>query len=105
MTIIWQTEASASFRQIARYIQKRFGRKARLDFTQKVRSAETLMKNQPNVGSIDPLFSDRTIMYRSMIINSLSKMVYCVKDDAIHIVAFWDCRREPTAQAGKTERH
>lgn len=104
MTIIWQTEASESFRQIVRYIHKRFGRKARLDFTQKVKNAEMLMKSQPNIGSIDPLFSDRAIMYRSMVINGLSKMVYCVRDDAIHIVAFWDCRREPTAQADKTDR-
>ena len=62
------------------------------------------MKSQPGIGSIDPLFSDRAIMYRSMVINGLNKMVYCVKDDAIHIACFWDCRREPTTLAEKTDR-
>ena len=44
---------------------------------------------------------DRTIAYRSVIVNGLSKMVYYIKDDTIRIVAFWDTRQEPEAQAAK----
>ena len=53
----------------------------------------------PNIGSIDPLFDDRPKTYRSIIINGLSKMVYFIDDETIHIVAFWDTRREPKKQA------
>ena len=49
----------------------------------------------PNIGTIDPLFSDRTEVYRSVIIDGLSKMVYFIKEDTIYIAAFWDCRQEP----------
>ena len=57
----------------------------------------------PNLGSIDPLFADRPVAYRSIIINGLSKMVYRVDDDVIHIVGFWDTRQEPEAQAAQVK--
>ena len=56
----------------------------------------------PNIGSIDSLYADRPITYRSIIINGLSKMVYRIDDDIIHIVGFWDCRQEPKGQAAQT---
>ena len=62
-----------------------------------------MLKKSPNVGAIDPLFVDRPIAYRSIIINGLSKMVYYIDGDIIRIAAFWDTRREPQAQAKLTE--
>ena len=103
MKIIWQTRARASYRQVARYINTRFGRKARQEFMQRVKDTERLIKRSPNIGSIDPLYSDRASAYRSIIINGLNKMVYLINDDTIHIVAFWDVRREPKNQASQTE--
>ena len=41
--------------------------------------------------------------YRSIIINGLNKLVYRIDDDIIHIVDFWDTRREPKNQASQTE--
>lgn len=55
------------------------------------------------IGAIDPLFADRPASYRSIIINGLSKMVYRIDDDTIHIVGVWDCRQEPKGQAAQTE--
>ena len=63
---------------------------------------EDNLKRTPNLGSIDPLFSDRPIAYRSVVINGLSKMVYYVKDDTIRIAAFWDTRQEPNEQRDQT---
>jgi len=103
MKIIWQTRARASYRQVARYINTRFGRKARQEFMQRVKDTERLIKRSPNIGSIDPLYSDRASAYRSIIINGLNKMVYLINDDTIYIVAFWDTRREPKNQASQTE--
>ena len=103
MKIIWQTRARASYRQVARYINTRFGRKARQEFMQRVKDTERLIKRSPNIGSIDPLYSDRASAYRSIIINGLNKMVYLINDDTIYIVAFWDVRREPKNQASQTE--
>ncbi|MBO4551532.1 MAG: hypothetical protein J5733_12445 [Bacteroidaceae bacterium] len=64
--------------------------------------ARKLMR-YPNLGKIDPLYADRSVAYRSVIINGLSKLVYRIDDDAIYVVDFWDTRREPTAQAAKVK--
>ena len=97
----WDTKAKDSLRQIARYINAKFGKKARVDFMQKVKDTELLLRRSPNVGQIDPLFDGRTIAYRSVVINGLNKMVYRVDGDIIYIVAFWDTRREPKEQANQ----
>lgn len=66
---------------------------------QKVKDAENLVKRNPNIGLVDPLFAGRKRPYRSSIINGLSKMVYFIDDETIYIAAFWDTRREPKKQA------
>ena len=43
--------------------------------------------------------ADRALTYRSLVVGKLSKIVYRVDDDTIHIVDFWDCRREPKVLA------
>ena len=49
----------------------------------------------PTMGKIDPLFAHRKQTYRSIIVRRLNKVVYYVKDDTLHVAAFWDTRREP----------
>ena len=39
------------------------------------------------------------MIYRSIVVNRLNKIVYWINDDVIEIVDFWDTRREPVAQA------
>jgi len=84
---------------VAAYIRWRFGIKRVKQFRQDVDQTVQMIMRHPNIGSIDPLFDDRPISYRSVIINSLSKMVYFIEEETIHIVAFWDTRREPKKQA------
>lgn len=66
-----------------------------------MKATETTLKQHPNIGFLDPLFTHRHITYRSVIINSLSKLVYYVDGDVIYIAAFWDTRREPEKQASQ----
>ena len=102
MRVEWTDYADSQKEQIADYIRERFGLKYKRFFIREVdRTAQMLMRS-PNIGTIDPLFDDRTITYRSIIINGLSKMVYYIKDDTIYIAAFWDTRREPNRQREQT---
>lgn len=98
MKIIWQTKARTSFQQIAEYIKVKFGMRARRRFVERVHQQEILLRHSPNVGFIEPLLVDRATTYRSIVVNGLSKIVYCVKNDTIHVVAFWDTRCEPETQ-------
>ena len=62
-----------------------------------------MIKHHPEIGPIDPLFADRPRTYRSVVIDGLSKMVYFVEGDIIYISAFWDCRRDPAAEADRVK--
>ena len=95
----WHPRAESAMHQIADYIQDRFGAKEKKVFLREVRQTVKMLHQYPYMGSFDPIFDDRTMSYRSIIISGLSKMVYYIDDDTIHIAAFWDPRREPQAQA------
>ena len=103
MRVIWQEPAKVGRRQVAAYIRKEFGTKRAKKFKQEVDDTVKQLMRSPGIGQIDPLFSDRAMTYRSVIINGLNKLVYRVDNDTIHIVGFWDTRREPTDEAAQTE--
>ena len=103
MKLIWQEAAKAGRRQVAAYIRREFGIKRAKKFRQEVADTATMLMRSPGIGQIDPLYSDRPLTYRSVIINGLNKMVYRVDGDIIYIVEFWDTRREPVSQARQTE--
>ena len=101
MRVIWQMPAKKGRDNVADYICRQFGAKRKMRFLQEVRHTTKMLCRSPNIGSIDPLFIDRSIAYRSIIINGLSKLIYRIDNDVIHIVAFWDTRCEPEAQASQ----
>ena len=100
----WTEHAKEQKKQIANYIRKRFGTRHATEFKNEVDQSVKRIMLHPNIGIIDPLFNDCPITYRSVIINSLSKLVYYISNnkDTIYIVAFWDTRREPKQQAQQT---
>jgi toxin YoeB len=101
MKVIWQPLAKEGLRQIANYIRREFGLKRKKAFMQEVDKTVKLLMRSPNVGQIDPLYANRAFTYRSIIINGLNKLVYRIDNDVIHIVDFWDTRREPKNQASQ----
>ena len=105
MKVIWQTPAKTGRDNVADYICRQFGAKRKTRFLQEVRHTTQMLRRSPNIGPIDPLFSDRSATYRSIVINGLSKLVYRADDDVIYIVAFWDTRQEPAAQAVKVKEY
>jgi len=103
MKVVWQEAAKVGRRQVAAYIRKEFGTRRAKTFRQEIDDTVRLLMNSPSIGRIDPLYADRPLTYRSIIINGLNKMVYRIEGDIIYIVDFWDTRREPTNQAAQTE--
>jgi len=99
MRLVWSDEAKASMRQVAKYINKKFGKKYRNQFIQRVHDAEQYIKTNPFSPKEDPLFEGRKKVYRSVLINNLSKLVYLVDDDEIRISAFRDGRTDADNQA------
>ena len=74
-----------------------------MKFRQEVDEAVDMLLRYPTSGVLDPLFSDRPVAYRSVIVGGRSKMVYRIDEECIHIVGFWDCRQDPEDQASWVE--
>jgi len=72
MKVEWTEHAIRQRNQVADYIRWRFGFKHKKKFTQEVDQAVNMIMHNPNIGPIDPLFEDRPIAYRYVIINNLS---------------------------------
>lgn len=103
MKAIWDTEAMKAQRQVAAYIRKEFGVKRAKKFRKEVDDTVNQLMRSPGIGQIDPLFSDRTRTYRSVIINGLNKLVYFVSNDVLYIAGFWDTRMDDEDQATKVK--
>ena len=101
MKAVWALRAKESKSKVAAYIRKEFGIQRAKKFRQDINNTIALLLSSPYIGQIDPLFEGRAKTYRSVIVNGLSKMVYYIEDDIIHIAAFWDTRMEPEEQAAK----
>jgi Txe/YoeB family toxin of Txe-Axe toxin-antitoxin module len=99
MKVMMTDFARQQVRKTARYINSKFGKTSKDNFLLKVKQTKLFLETNPCLGPIEPLLSDRAMIYRSIVVNHLNKMVYRVLDDYIEIVDFWDTRREPKKQA------
>ena len=97
----WQMDVAA-LHQVEDYVLERFGEKEPQEFMDDIEHAVLMLADMPAMGKLDPLFAQRKQAYRSIIVRRLNKVVYFVKDDTLHIAAFWDTRREPKGQARQT---
>ncbi|MBO7476721.1 MAG: type II toxin-antitoxin system RelE/ParE family toxin [Salinivirgaceae bacterium] len=103
MKILWHKRAADALHQVEEYVLCAFGEKVRYEFMNEIENAVLALADKPTIGRIDPLFAHRKQEYRSIIVRKLNKIVYYIKDDTIHIAAFWDTRREPKKQAQQTK--
>lgn len=104
MRVVLTDLAKRQIADTARYIRQEFGKKSKESFLQKVREIRLLLNGNPYLGPVEPLLAERVQSYRSVVVGKLNKMVYYIdKDTVIYIVAFWDCRQEPTALASQVK--
>ena len=103
MRVVWDPKAKEARTQVANYIRREFGARRKTRFLQEVRQVTQQLKRSPGIGQIDPLFSDRTRTYRSVIINGLNKLVYFTEGDILYIAGFWDTRMQPEDQAAQVK--
>ena len=103
MDIHRHKRAADQLHQEEEYILRNFGERARQEFMERIEKTTLSLIEIPTLGKIDPLFAHRKQTYRSIIVGRLNKIVYFIKDDILHIAAFWDTRREPKNQSKQTE--
>ena len=99
MEIRWVDEAYDAWEATADYIFKEWGVKALENFVAKTDDWREILKRSPEAGKIEPLLTNRSTVYRSIVLTPKNKLIYTVKDKTIWMVDFWDTRREPKNQA------
>jgi len=97
MKVIWSQQAEAALDRTAAYIGYEYGQRVQSTFLREVLRTSRLLAMNPNMGPVEPLLCDMPDEYRSIVVNHLNKIVYCIADAHIEVVAFWDIRREPSA--------
>ena len=58
----------------------------------------------PFLGPEEESLADLPGSYRSIVVNSLNKMIYRIQDDHVLVEDFWDVRREPSDLKGQIIR-
>lgn len=95
MKLIWHPLALEDFIQIIQYCRLSFGIHIARRIKNKYRKDINLLKTQPHLGFVDPLFiNEGQLEYRSLIIKT-SKIIYTIHTNYIYIHMIWDCRRQP----------
>lgn len=92
-------EAKTKILRTAGYIKDKYGKETSADFRNEILLIRRLLRENPETGPKEPLLSSAPVVYRSIVVNRLNKVIYWINDDVIEIVDFWDCRREPKKQA------
>lgn len=87
--------AQLQITQTAVYLQWRNGKESMRKFLAAVRRTKRLLRQNPNLGPIEPLLKDLPKCYRSIVVTPFNKMIYTIVDDTIVVLDFWDTRRDP----------
>lgn len=99
MKVKWTPMAKGQLLETAKYILNKFGINAKDGFVEEVKHTSSLLGKYPDLGKVEPYLIDRPLEYRSIVVSRINKIVYRKDSGVIYIVAFWDTRREPNAQA------
>lgn len=76
MKVIWNNWSENLLLHTADYILAEFGQDARNKFLQDVYHIATLLETNPNLGKTEPLLANAPVLYRSIVVNRLSKIIY-----------------------------
>ena len=95
MRVVWSLEAHDQLRHAANFIENRFGKSSRTKFLDDIYHVVPLLSQYPYLGKEETLLEGASVVYRSLVIGRLNKIVYYINGNTIEIVALWDTRREP----------
>jgi plasmid stabilization system protein ParE len=95
MKIYWTHKADARIDEIFDFYNERSPKVAREILIDIKRAVEPLVKF-PQMAAIEPILSDLSISFRSLVVRNIYKIIYYVdeKNETINIVTVWDCRQD-----------
>lgn len=83
------------------YYLKYFGKQATENLAANIDEKVKRLLRFPDIGHPEPLLRNKSILYRSLIVDKNHKLVYYIKGNTIRIAAFWDMRMHPNRLSKK----
>lgn len=99
MQVVWTVRFSRSLEFIYSCARDYYSRITLKKLNDGIKSAESLLADNPYLGSIEPLLENRDVQYRRFIVKPVFKLIYTVIDDHIYMMDIWDTRRDPKITA------
>jgi len=94
MKVLWTKSAENQLDDIYDYLQI-LNTLAAVEIYNDIVDESALLAHFPFMGVIEPLISDLSEEYRSVIVRRNYKIVYFIDKTTIYIVAIFDCRQNP----------
>lgn len=92
MTIEWTRQAIYAWELISEYIFEKFGFEAMVNFEEATNEEEERLLKFPESGQKELLAWNKSIEYRYVLINGLTKVIYHVEGEKIVVDLCWDTR-------------
>ena len=94
MKVLWTIFAENQLDRIYDYIQIQ-NAYAAVEIYNDIVDESAMLAHFPLMGVIEPLLSEFSEEYRSLIVRRNYKIVYYIDSEVIYVVAVFDCRQSP----------
>lgn len=91
--VIFSIEARHDIKSLDHFYN-RSPRKAQT-IRKKISEGVNTLQTFPKAGPVEIHFEDRSVTYRSLVIDKDFKLIYYIEEEIIYIVGIWDCRQDP----------
>ncbi len=91
----WTDDATERLDAIMEYLLETFGISSVIKLRDEIDSYINTLLTNPNIGRVEPFLVGKRYVYRSIVINSINKIVYRIDEDVLYIIDIWDMRRSP----------
>ena len=93
--VVARSRMKRQLREAVAWCSNEFGMVVADHFYEAVSHSLELLETFPFIGQVEPLLEDEPILYRSLVVHPLYKLIYYVEEPMLYAVALWDTRRDP----------
>jgi plasmid stabilization system protein ParE len=93
--IIWLPKAKERVKEIHSFYKEK-SKTAADNLKKDIKSSTIPLSNFPQMGTLEPILSDLSESFRSLVVRNNYKIVYFIDEEKeiVYIVTVWDCRQD-----------
>jgi len=103
MKIVWMRNAKRQLDEIYDFLEQQ-SPAAAVKFYNGFIDEVAKLADFPEMAPIETLLDNRQERFRSLVVGRTHKAIYFIDDEAVNVVAVWDCRQNPETLKEKTTK-